>query len=165
VCRLPSTSTQYGISTPTPDILFGLIWIYLSKTRPLRCPYSEKSPSNTPGTAFPFLTVEFRGDSPSNGGTFWECTNQCLGGAACCVNILEQLNGHVKVLVNTLRPRQKPEYMCPGKRIQITIRSRLKGFLLQGRESLVGFHNIVLNIIYWGIGKRLSDIQASLGRL
>jgi hypothetical protein len=45
--------------------------------------------------------VEFRGDDPSGGGTFCECTNQCLGGSACCINILQQLNKRAKIPVDT----------------------------------------------------------------
>lgn len=42
---------------------------------------------------------------------------------------------------------------------------KVDNFLLEKMESLVDFHKIVSNIMDWGIGKRLSDIQTSLESL
>jgi hypothetical protein len=74
---VPNTSIQYRKSTPTPDILFGYDADSAFKSVASQMFLLGKDPvANTPGTAFPFLTVEFKGYGPSGGGTFWECTNQ-----------------------------------------------------------------------------------------
>lgn len=61
---VPNTSTQYRISTPTPDtdILFGYDTDLSFKNQATQMSLLGKEPvANTPGTAFPFLTVEFKG--------------------------------------------------------------------------------------------------------
>lgn len=65
---VPNTLIQYRISTPTPDILFGYDAHSAFKSVASQMFLLGKDPvANTPGTAFPFLTVEFKGDGPSGG--------------------------------------------------------------------------------------------------
>jgi hypothetical protein len=171
---VPNISKNYRISTPVPDILYGYDDVCFKKQAAQMTLLGKEPAANTPGVLFPFLVVEFKGDGPSGGGTFWECTNQCLGGAACCVNILERLNSRVKVPVNavafsiSMTGTEARLYVSWKDKSDYNM-MKVDSFLLQKMESLVDFHKIVSNIMEsdmdWGIGKRLSDIQTSLESL
>jgi hypothetical protein len=76
---VPNISKNYRISTPAPDILYGYKDVCFKKQASQMVLLGKQPAANTPGALFPFLVVEFKGDGPSGGGTFWECTNQCLG--------------------------------------------------------------------------------------
>lgn len=165
---VPNTSIQYRISTPTPDILFGYEESSFKSMASQMLLLGRDPVANTPGTTFPFLNVEFKGDGPSGGGTFWECTNQCLGGSACCINILQQLNKQAKIPVDAttfsiaMTGTEARVFVSWKEGVDYNT-IKVKSFLLSEPDGFIGFQKVVLNIIDWGLGKRLRDIQTSLG--
>jgi hypothetical protein len=53
---------------------------------------SSEMLANKDDMMYPFLIVEFKGDGATGSGSLWAATNQCLGGVASCVSIVECLN-------------------------------------------------------------------------
>lgn len=90
---VPSADSKLKVSNPKPDMLFGYSRhaAFLQQQAQLISMGSEMV-ATSQNLIYPFFVVEFKGDGPSGGGALWVATNQCLGGAASCVNIAERLN-------------------------------------------------------------------------
>ena len=86
----PSSESKLKVSNPVPDMLFGYDHDN-AFTEPQQAHYTTMGNSmvaNSENLTNPFFVVECKGED----GRLYVATNQCLGGAASCVNAAEQLN-------------------------------------------------------------------------
>ncbi|KUI62584.1 hypothetical protein VP1G_09713 [Cytospora mali] len=158
---VPNAGSKLKVSNPKPDMLFGYNrhGAFPQQQAQLISMGAEMV-ANSQNLVYPFFVVEFKGDGPSGGGALWVETNQCLGGAASCVNIAERLN------------RQLAQ--CKSDEVRL-INSAAFSIAMSGTEArlyiswkpddYLEFRKYVRNIIDWGKEKRLSEIRSSLDTL
>jgi hypothetical protein len=117
------------------------------------------------------LVVEVKGDSASRDGSLWVATNQCLGGASACVNLTESYNDQLKQCQSDLINGAVFSIAISGTEGRLFISWKdnggyytqvVKYFALQDLEHFLAFRSCALNIIDWGKGERLKEIQDSL---
>lgn len=79
------------VSYPVPDRLYGYnrTQAFSVAQRGQLGAMGNQIVGNRHGLLYSFFLVEFQGDGPGN---FWVTTNQCLRGAATCLNMTEHLN-------------------------------------------------------------------------
>ncbi|MCJ1461998.1 hypothetical protein MMC07_000598 [Pseudocyphellaria aurata] len=170
---VPSSGSEHKVSIPHPDMLFGYV-------RDLALPqhFSIKSlqremTANSSHLAYPFLDVEFKGD-----GALWVATNQCLGGAASCVNLTERLNDRLKgcknveirtlnsaafsVAMNGTEARLYISWKHDKRRYYL---QEIMSFAVQQTEQYLQFRQYIRNIFDWGMDQRLQEIRDSLDKL
>jgi hypothetical protein len=93
---VPNSGSEFKVSTPAPNLVYGYTPnlhgafseaqnIALIRMAPVG-PYV-----NSERLTFPFLVTEFKSDGPTNG-SLWVATNQCAGGSATCVRVVDRLN-------------------------------------------------------------------------
>lgn len=168
-------STHHEISTPAPDLLYGYRNRVAFPQQQLQLSSMESQLwANSQCLIYPFFAIEFKGD----GGSMQGAANQCLGGSASCVNLLERLN---RKLLNcqsdTVRPidsttfsiamdgTQAHLYITWKHNEQDFYMQEYESFLLQKPEQFLEFRKHVRNIIDWGKDTRLKKIQGSLDAL
>ncbi|KAL2757741.1 hypothetical protein ACRALDRAFT_2016829 [Sodiomyces alcalophilus JCM 7366] len=174
---VPSTGSSLKISTPVPDMLYGYNRhkAFPQQQAQLISMGTEMVATNQyQGLLYPFFVVEFKGD----GGSMWVATNQCLGGSASCVNIAERLQHQLrKCQSDEVRPIDTASFSIAmsGTEARLYISwkqneldyymANVDSFLLQDHEHYLKFRKYVRNIIDWGKGRRLKQIQDSLETL
>ncbi|CAI6089945.1 unnamed protein product [Clonostachys chloroleuca] len=128
---------------------------------------------------FPFLEIEYKGDGSNSWGGLWVATNQCLGGTATFLNILDQF----KTQLNQRSLKTQSEVLEPivfsvvtnGTEARLFVTSSdgqgvfkmflIRGFLFiedQGFDKLSAY---LTNIIEWGADIRLGHIKTALKAL
>ncbi len=173
------TKDQHRISTPIPDILYGYPARAFSIPRQHQMTETlgTMESSNATFLRMPFLLVEFKGDR----GSMWGCTNQCMGGAASCVNIGERLtralasrdltpfNSAVfSIAINSFDARldvcwrHVPGDPELGASFQFR---RVRSFYLGEADHYQLFKRCVQKIIDWGTGERFEQIENALDEL
>jgi hypothetical protein len=176
---LPNAGSKLKVSNPVPGMLYGY-------NRHSAFPQQQahlismgtEIVANSQNLVYPFFVIEFKGDGPSGGGTLWVATNQCLGGAASCVNIAERLNrqlGQCKSdQVHQINSAAFSIAMSGTKaRLYISWKddelryymANVESLLLQRPDHYLEFRKYVRNIIDWGKDKRLDEIRTSLDTL
>ncbi|KAF7867310.1 hypothetical protein EAF04_005393 [Stromatinia cepivora] len=173
---VPDSGFTLKVSTPVPDILFGYRRKQAFPQQQTQFGFiGDEMVVNSQGLVYPFFVVEFKGDGPSGCGSLYVATNQCLGGSASCVNIAERLNRQCKN--KNFRASDSAAFSIAMNgteaRLYITWKydelkyymRKINSFLLQDPEHYAKFLKYVLNIIDWGMGKRLKEIQKSLDTL
>jgi hypothetical protein len=173
-CAVPQTTSIYKISIPQPDILYGYRYeAFPQQITQLRS-QGTNIMANSQGLIYPFLLIEFNSDSLSGDNSLWAVTNQCLAGAACCVNLTENLNDWLKQSQSGSINSAIFSIAISGTEARLYVSwkhgvnyymQRVKGFLLQEPEQHRDFCKYVLNIIDWGEGERLREIRESLNKI
>jgi hypothetical protein len=171
---VPDSRSKLRVSTPVPDMLYGYDrnGAFLQQQSQLISMGTEMV-ANNQGLLYPFLVIEFKGDGPTGGGTMWVAANQCLGGSTSCVKIAEQLNRRLEQcrLINSaafsiaMNGTEARLYISWKHNELSYYMANVKNFLLQEPEHFLEFRKYALNIIDWGKGRRLKEIQDSLDGL
>lgn len=171
---------QHPLSAPKPDYHYGYPagqksnWKYEENAvvdHPVARPYAQPARGNR----FPFLAIEIK--SEATGGTLWHAENQAAGSGVHCVNsvrwLLEQVGPddtypttdsiaftialtHRQVLVHIHHYSEEEHrfYM-----------SYLKSFSPKDPADVQGCHDIIKNILDYGLSLRQSTIRDALTRL
>lgn len=174
---VPSTTSDHNVSTPVPDSFYGYNrdGAFPQHQDQLNSMGTEMVASNQYyGLLYPFFVIEFKGD----GGSMWVATNQCLGGAATCVNVAESLNRQLRELKSgEVRHIDSAAFSIAmnGSEARLHISWKhnemdyymagVKSFLLQEPIHYIELRKYVRNIIDWGKDRRLNEIRASLDLL
>ncbi|KAJ4230986.1 hypothetical protein NW759_002968 [Fusarium solani] len=167
--HVPSTDSEHRVSIPIPDVLYGYT---MQNAFPQQLRTLKKGiEANNDGLLYPFLLVEFKGES----GSLWVATNQCLGGSATCVNITEELNVELRQCTSVpTQPIDSAAFSIAIRNTEARLYVSWKqdereyhmadvgSYLLHDPEQSVKFRKIVHNILDWGRGKRLEGIRKSL---
>ncbi|EXJ78912.1 hypothetical protein A1O3_08412 [Capronia epimyces CBS 606.96] len=176
---VPNTGSNFKISTPVPDMAYGYNreTAFTGAHQTLLLTESSVA-ANVHDLLYPFLVIEFKGDSPSGSGSLWVATNQCMGGSVSCVNVAERFNhrlGHYQS--DEVQPSNTAAFSIAmsGTEARIFVSwkhdegkyyvQKVDSFLLQSPEGYLKFRKFVLNIIDWGRGRRLNEIRKSLDTL
>ncbi|RDA88931.1 hypothetical protein CP532_5505 [Ophiocordyceps camponoti-leonardi (nom. inval.)] len=178
---VPTMRPQYRISKPAPDMLYGYHKSHsFSPQQRLYCASNSDVDgiANSANLAFPFLVVEFKADGPNGAGSLWQATNQCLGAASACVNIVERLNFRLETCrktdvrrVNTsvfsiAMSGTEARLYVSWKNDRTSFHTRIvRSFLIHDANHYSQFRNYVHNIIDWGHVRRLEEIRRSLNVL
>ncbi|KAK6854692.1 hypothetical protein PG995_009785 [Apiospora arundinis] len=188
--QVPGSSAVHRVSIPEPDLLYGYD-IASDKclfTRPQRRAIKDLVPrlgniSQEGHLGFPFLLVEVTGKgNPAYEGGLEGAKNQCLGGAAACLEVINKLNRFVKDqdpdtywmpevsnLVFSIAVTQHTaevykstmakEVTNTGEVRQLYYTEKEQTYSLREPESFSKFYKYIREIIYWGTRERLRDIQ------
>ncbi|CAK7244995.1 MAG: hypothetical protein STHCBS139747_006561 [Sporothrix thermara] len=165
--------------TPAPDLMFGYNTLHGFPDSQHQTLLGKKNvgfaaTTNKNPLVFPFLVVEFKGTN----GDIMVAVNQCLGGSASCVNIVEKLN-------RQLREETEGETVSVDStafsiamngelaRIHVSWKhddldfymSPTASYLLSDADHFLLFRKVVRNILDWGKNERLEAIRKSLGAL
>ncbi|KAK7955880.1 uncharacterized protein PG986_005102 [Apiospora aurea] len=171
-----SNATPYKVSKPIPDLVYG----YATDRR--RTPFTSaqriagskmepemgKTDSHA-ALAFPFFVIEFKGDGPVNG-SLWVATNQCLGGSATCAETVSRLNYLLQqypgarpvgnMAFSIAMSQNSAELYVSWKTEELEYYTReAAAFYLKRPEDFLDFRRYVKNILDWGKGPRLREIQ------
>ncbi|CAG9938907.1 unnamed protein product [Clonostachys rosea f. rosea IK726] len=176
---IPSTGFDLKVSTPVPDMLFGYNRLKAFPQQQAQLfSMGTEMVANSQGLMYPFFVIEFKGEGPSGAGNLWVATNQCLGGSASCVNMVENLNHRLMQCKNDLiRPIDSAAFSIAmsGTEARLYISwknnkldyymSNVDNFLLHDPEHFLKFRKYVRNIIDWGRDERMEGIRKSLDDL
>lgn len=163
------------VSYPIPDRLYryNLTEAFSFPQRKQLRSMGTPIPANRHGLIYPFLLIEFKGDDSGGARSFWVATNQCLGGAATCLNVVEHLN---TILRQLEKKKAKVHFMknvvfsiaLSGTEARLHISwkhdavtyhmAKVEDFALQKPKDYLEFRQQVLNIIDWGKDERLKGI-------
>jgi hypothetical protein len=119
---------------------------------------------------YPFLVIEFKG----KGEDLSAATNQCLGGSAACLKIIEGLNdrlhgpkmGNVERSVFSIAMNgSEARLYVSWKDQQMYRTASARNFLLSDPDHHLDFRRHVRNILDWGMDRRLKAIQGCLDML
>lgn len=159
----PRPSLLYGYSK-TPNRAFtGPQYMAQSMLHPTNTVYAE---ATAQGLRFPFCAVEFKADGSEN----WVAENQCAGALSTSLNALEWLN-------SSLRREgvdEQVDNLCYGicacnnyAKLYIAWKEgsecrlqQVDAFWLSRPDELQSFREQVLNILDWGMGARLDQIES-----
>ncbi|KAI1106983.1 hypothetical protein F4804DRAFT_256427 [Jackrogersella minutella] len=173
---VPNAGSKLKVSTPVPDMLYG----YnrqgaFPKQQAQLISMGTEMAANTQDLLYPFFVIEFKGEGPSGAGNLWVATNQCLGGAASCVNIAERLNHQLEQCISDeVRSINSAAFSIAmsGTEARLYISwkqdelqyymANIESFLLQRPDHYLEFRKYVRNIIDWGKDKRLAEVRSSL---
>ncbi|KAI0593327.1 hypothetical protein F4775DRAFT_608073 [Biscogniauxia sp. FL1348] len=177
---VPNVGSKFKVSTPVPDMIYGYNrqGAFPGQQAQLISMGTEMA-ANTQDLLYPFFVIEFKGEGPSGSGSLWAATNQCLGGAASCVNIATRLNHHLEqqcksdgvrsvdsvafsIAMNGTDARLYISWKHDEHKYHTTI---VENFLLQKPEDYIRFRKYVRNILDWGRERRLVQIRSSLDAL
>jgi hypothetical protein len=172
---VPNPNLRYRVSKPVPDLLYGYTRAAFQNQEALAT-LGTDALANSQNLLFPFLLVEIKGDGSGSTGSLQVATNQCLGGSAACVNLVNRLNqllqedcgigpimdvptavfsiamsnSEARIYISWKYDRCA-YYMVPFKNI-----------LLSTFEGFSEFRKYVRNIIDWSANARLPAIQKAL---
>ena len=176
---VPSTGSKLKVYTPVPDMLYGYDLYKAFPQQKIQIVSMEcNAQANVRYLLYPFLTIEVTCDGPGESGSLWAATNRCLGGASSCVKVAESLNTHLRrchsdeaqqinsaafsIAMNGTEARLYVSWKHNGTDYYT---QKVESFLLQKPIDFLEFRKFVLNIIDWGKGKRLEEIQDCLSSL
>ncbi|KAK8044212.1 hypothetical protein PG993_004236 [Apiospora rasikravindrae] len=186
---VPGFAASNRVAVPQPDLLYGYDMIYnqipaFTRLEGHDCEGLHPSIANVAGSyvGYPFCVIEIAPDGPEFGGGLWVAINECLGGAATCVEAINKLNRLVQerggpeasqvdeaifsVAANQYTAELLVSYIAPdecGDNCYYT--RRVASFLLSDPDHFLKFRRYVKNIVDWGNGHRLRQILAALDYL
>ncbi|KAH7175927.1 hypothetical protein EDB81DRAFT_634757 [Dactylonectria macrodidyma] len=167
---VPNTALNgMRVSTPIPDVLYGYD---LKKAFPHQRAHIlllvQEVKANNSLLLYPFFTIKFKGDR----GSMWAATNQCLGAATSCVNLIEDLNhrlkccGSSKVIENTAfsiaTNGTEARLYATWKQDELYKTAPVQCFLLQDPQHHVEFRRWIYNILHWGRNERLKELHEAI---
>lgn len=174
---VPSTGSQYKVSTPVPDMLYGYMRENaFSGQNDQLVAIGDDAVANSAGLVYPFLVIELKGDGPPGCGSLWVAANQCLGGSVSCVNMAERLNQRLRQLHGNEARQQINSAIfsvamnATEARLYVSWKqdntdfymAKVESFLLQHPEFYLLFRRYIRNILDWSKDKRLREIRESL---
>lgn len=177
---VPSFNLEYRVSQPKPNMLYGYDRGVDFSPRQLKQLQKMRDPlrATNAGLHCPFLVIECKGDGPSSksAGGFWVATNQCLGGAATCVNLVERFNAQLSEYEGVRRiegacfsiamtNKMAELYISWKDDEEVFQMQQVTEFVLRRHEEFDEFRTCVRNIIAWGMGERLGSIKRALDGL
>ncbi|KAK7996674.1 glycoside hydrolase superfamily [Apiospora arundinis] len=174
---IPSLTTPNKIPKPIPDLVYG----YTTKAEYTKFSDSQLIAGQTMdppmgkvvGTgdlSFPFFVIEFKGVGPSNGNP-WVASNQCAGGSAACVETAERLNrllqqypaaktlDNISFSIGMDQDIARLFVSWSSRDLEYYLRDARPVFDLRSTEQYLLFRRYVKNILDWGKGPRLQEIQ------
>ena len=176
---VPQVHSSLRISTPVPDMLCGYNrgYAFSRQEDQLQSMQGEMT-VNSHNLLYPFFAIEFKADSPSSSGSLVVATNQCLGDSATCVNLAERLNQRLRECQKT----KNQKINCAAFSIAMSgsearfyvswkddeshyYMQKFDHLCLQDPQHHLKFRSWVLNIMDWGTGTRLKEIQNALDAL
>lgn len=166
---VPQTAdAQYKVSPPVPDLLYGYDFAsgFPRHTKHIMALGPRMTATTAIPLYFPFLVVEFKGE----GGSLWVATNQCLGGSASSVNLMERLNKLLPlarefravfgIAMNGTEARIYVSWFDDGTTTYYS--QKIRSFCLQDAEHYVLFRHYARNILDWGKTTRLQALRDAL---
>ncbi|KAK8069957.1 hypothetical protein PG994_006573 [Apiospora phragmitis] len=184
---VPGGAANDRVAVPEPDLTYGYYqgrkYDYDSdddtmslfrRVQKLTC--GELNPSMGTGhdAGYPFFIVDIAADGPREGGGLWAATNQCLGGAAACVEAINKLNRIVRqrggpdvpqvdvtvfsIAANQYTVELLVSYSAVEEQRCCYYTRRVASFLLCDPDHILKFRRYVLNILDWGNFQRLDQI-------
>lgn len=176
---VPDIGSRAKVSNPTPDMLYGYNRYRAFPAHQAKLHNMENEMrANTQSLMYPFLVVEVKAEGSGCSGNLWVATNQCLGGSASCVNIIERLNCRVRqcntkgrksisstvfsIVTNGIDARL---YVSWKHNERDYYMAKVKGFHIQEPEQYMTFRKCVQNILDWGQNERLEEIQNCLNEI
>ncbi|KAK0655438.1 hypothetical protein B0T16DRAFT_314301, partial [Cercophora newfieldiana] len=174
-----SAETTLRVSNPAPDMLYGYSDDAFPNQLKQLFSMGDEPVANSQLLMYPFFAIEFKGE----GGSLWVATNQCLGGSASCVNIVERLNRQLKACKgSTVKPIDSTAFSIAmsGTEARLYVSwkhsdldhsdldyyvQKVRSFCLQEPQDYIEFRKHVKNIVDWGMDQRLKDIRESLDTL
>ncbi|KAK8052478.1 hypothetical protein PG993_003863 [Apiospora rasikravindrae] len=168
-------STAYKVSKPNPDLVYGYATDHKSPfTGAQRIAGNKMDPKmgkiDSQGhLAFPFFVIEFKGDGQVNG-SLWVATNQCLDGSATCTETVSRLNYLLQqypgarpvgnMAFSIAMSQNSAELYVSWKTDELAYYTReAAAFYLKRPEDFLEFRRYVKNILDWGKGPRLRELQ------
>jgi hypothetical protein len=178
---VPNPRPGVRLNAPKPAILYGY-HRYLAfpqqETQLFDMRAEAVATANGDGLLYPFLVIEVQGDGPTDVGTLWAATNQCLGGSTSCVKIAELLNDRLREcksdkiqLINSavfsiaMTGTEARLYISWKHNELDYYMQKIESFLLQTPDHYLKFRKYVRNIIDWGKNTRMNEIRGSLDSL
>jgi hypothetical protein len=168
----PTITVRLPVSRPKPDLLYGYDWkaFTLAQQQFMAMDATEHT-ANSGGLIYPFLVVELKGHA----GSLWMATNQCLGSAAACVNMVVKLNQSIEALA-TVSPVDTTVFSIAmnGTEVRLFASWREFGefytqqigeFLVSRPQEFIQFRRFVRNVLEWGKDYRRPQIAAALDAL
>jgi hypothetical protein len=166
-----------SVSQPKPDILYGYIWEAFTSTQQSQLTdikYVEYT-ANNQELIYPFLVIELKGDGLGPiAGSLWVATNQCLGGAAACINMVEKLNESVKQLLVSListtvfsiaMNNSEARLYISWKEGERYYTQQIEGLLVYKPQDYLVLRRFIRNVLQWGKDYRRPQIGAVLDAL
>lgn len=169
------------ISNPVPDLLYGYDMHEAfpekrHRTQLISLGKKIMATEMCGSLIYPFLAIEFEGDD----GNIWAATNRCLGSGTACVHLAERLYDHLEQSGSSSESVQPVDtaafsIVMNGRHARLHVSwyrefgdymtTSIAGFTLQRPEHYIEFRKYVRNILDWGNGKRLGEIQTCLDTL
>ncbi|CAH0015471.1 unnamed protein product [Clonostachys rhizophaga] len=172
--RVPNKKPDDKVSTPKPDYHLG----YGLSAFPIEN-LDVLDQLDSSEIKFPFLEIEYKGDGSNSWGRLWVATNQCLGGTATFLNILDQF----KTQLNQRSLKTQSEVLesivfsvvTNGTEARLFVTSSdgqgvfkmflIRGFLFYEDQGFDKLSAYLTNIIEWGADIRLGHIKTALKAL
>ncbi|KIX92568.1 uncharacterized protein Z520_11744 [Fonsecaea multimorphosa CBS 102226] len=170
------------VSQPKPDILYGYFWndFTSGQQRQFKNMNDIEYTANSQGLIYPFFVIEIKGDGLGpTAGSLWVATNQCLGGAATCINMAEKLNRYIEQLSmsSTVSPVDTTVFSIAmnGSEARLLVSwkeddgsgriyytQQIQGLLVYRPQDYLLLRLFVRNVLEWGRDRRRAQIGAVL---
>jgi hypothetical protein len=170
------------VSQPKPDILYGYMEEAFTSTQQkqlLTMKRTQYTASNE-GIIYPFLVVELKGSNPTANSLF-VAENQCIGGAATCVNMVDKLNQCINgqaisavdpiVFGVTTNGREACLFVSwkendkGGGGGEAYYMQQIEALIVYKPNDYLVFRRFVRNVLEWGKEHRRAQIGAVLDAL
>jgi hypothetical protein len=161
-----------------PDILYGYVREGFTPKQQSQLDmmgYNEYTANNR-GLTYPFFVVELKGDD----GSLRVATNQCIGGAAACINMVEKLNRSIEPLpTSTVSPVETTVFSIVMNESEARLfvswkegddgsggggyyTQQIEGLLVYKPNDYLLLRRFVRNVLEWGKDRRRRQIGAVL---
>jgi hypothetical protein len=180
----PKPDLLYGYSSDTQNGAFTQSQILTQTTSLSVCLRHAHTSLQT--LKYPFLTVQVKaaGGAGTKGGDLWSATNECAGASAACLEatgtldailllagIHEDVDSLLVSYAIAVDNNVAQLYVAWVEElhalpwVRLYYLQRVDAFLLSRAEDFMGFRMQVRNILDWGKGARLKQIQGFLDAL
>ncbi|KAI2467075.1 hypothetical protein F4781DRAFT_403408 [Annulohypoxylon bovei var. microspora] len=162
-----------SVAKPIPDLLYG----YATTTFPRLIDdnlseFESQMICNRSGVFLPYMLVEFK----SMSGNLWQAANQCMGGSAVCLQMVEEMLGNdhavfsvgingkiaqIYVMWSEEQPKdaQATKYKRP---LRDHLMYKIATITLDDLDGFSRFWRILINIHNWAGSSRLERIKRDL---
>ncbi|KAF7538003.1 hypothetical protein G7Z17_g12735 [Cylindrodendrum hubeiense] len=169
---VPHPASQIKVTTPMPNILYGYRQEAFPEIDSKLISYGNPVAETNAGPIFPFFLAEFKVDDPVGAGSMWAATNECLGGSASCVYMVDRINRLIfgrraddiqlidtAAFSVTMNGREARLYVSWKHDLTTIYMQNVRSFLIQEPEQYLEFRKYVRKILEWGRDSRLKMIQ------
>ncbi|TAQ83788.1 hypothetical protein B7494_g7885 [Chlorociboria aeruginascens] len=168
---IPDVGSPLKVSTPVPDMLYGY-----RQNKAFFLQQAQLFPGGVDvekdkDVAYLLFVIDFKPGGPSGMGSLWTATNPCLGSSAACVNIIEHTNRQLYVKRANILPIDSTAFSIAMNTTEAQLfiswkhdrfnfsTQRVDDFVFDKPNDYIRFRDYVQNMIDWGMGKQLKDIQ------